>query len=125
MITRVHSATIPVTDQDRALDFYVNVLGWEKVTEWPMGPGMRFITVRPAEGSAEISLGSLDWLPEGWGTIGGHTGIGLEAEDVEETYRVLSERGVRFKGPVEEAPWGGKMVWFYDLDDNEFLIAGN
>ena len=61
---------------------------------------------------------------EGWKT-GLQTGIGLEAEDVEETCRVLSERGVRFKGPVEEAPWGGKMVWFYDLDDNEFLLAGN
>lgn len=123
MINRVHSATVLVSDQDAAVDFYVNKLGWSKATDYEMGPGMRFITVTPGNNSAEISLASTSWMPEGWGRIGGQTGIGLTSKDVDETCRVLSERGVRFKGPVEDAPWGGRVAWFYDQDDNEFILA--
>ena len=46
-ITKVQLFSIPVTDQDRARDFYVGVLGLELVREMPMGPGQRWVQVRP------------------------------------------------------------------------------
>lgn len=56
MITKIHSATVIVADQDTALDFYVNTLGWEKRQDAEVGPGYRFLTVAPAGGDAELVL---------------------------------------------------------------------
>jgi catechol 2,3-dioxygenase-like lactoylglutathione lyase family enzyme len=119
MITRVHSATVIDSDQDKALDFYVNTLGWQNVIDLPMGDGIRFITVTPAAGGTEISLGHHSWLGRG---PGGETGISLLSDDVRGDYAALSAKGVRFKGEPETMPWGDTAVWFYDLDGNEFFL---
>jgi hypothetical protein len=44
MISRIHSTTIVVADQEAALDFYVNTLGWEKAIDNQMGPDMLIST---------------------------------------------------------------------------------
>ena len=49
MITAIHTSTVFVTDQDKALDFYVNKLGFEKRMDQPMGPDNRWIEVAPPE----------------------------------------------------------------------------
>ena len=46
-------------DQDRALDFYVGTLGFVLVTDQPMGPGTRWIEVRPPKGETGLALFTL------------------------------------------------------------------
>ncbi|HYW11937.1 MAG TPA: VOC family protein [Longimicrobium sp.] len=132
MITYIHSATILVSDQERALDFYVNTLGWEKRIDQVMGDGYRFLTVGPVGGQAELALGPVHILG---GTPGvginagrgmeGASGISFAVEDVAGTYQTLTERGVQFSGPPEEMPWGDKATWLIDPDGNRFFLTGN
>ena len=123
MISRIHSATIVVADQDKALDFYVNTLGWQKVLDNQMGPDMRFLTVSPTSDGTQLVLGHPDWFPGTTGRgPGGETGISLITNDIDATYKELTAKGVRFKGEPETMPWGDKAAWFFDQDGNEFFL---
>ena len=55
-ITRVATAGIPVTDQERALEFYVGTLGFEKVMDGPFGDGGRWIEVAPTGATTTVAL---------------------------------------------------------------------
>lgn len=131
MISYIHSSTILVSDQERALDFYVNTLGWEKRIDATMGDGYRFVTVAPPGGQAELALGPVDVLggEPGQGITRGRgmegaSGITFAVDDVDETYRTLSARGVRFSGPPEPMPWGDRATWLFDPDGNRFFFTG-
>ena len=121
MISRIHSTTITVADQDAALDFYVNTLGWGKDIDQQMGPDTRFLTVVPPGAETQIVLGHASWF--GDEPAPSKRGITLVSPDIDATYTTLNERGVRFKGPLEAMPWGAKGTWFFDLDDNEFFLT--
>ena len=83
MISRIQSATIVVSDQDAALDFYVNTLGWNKGLDANVSESMRFVTVVPPDGGAELALGLASWFDGE--SMPKHTGITLMAHDVEAT----------------------------------------
>jgi catechol 2,3-dioxygenase-like lactoylglutathione lyase family enzyme len=119
MISRIHSASISVADQDAALDFYVNSLGWEKGDDAMFGEGMRWLTVFPPGAATQLVLAHASWS----GQPGGHTGISLISPDIDATYEALTAKGVRFKEPVAVMPWGAKAAWFYDIDGNEFFLV--
>ena len=121
LISHIHSVTIVVKDQDAALDFYTNTLGWEKVLDAPMGPEMRFLTVVPAGATTQLVLAHESWGGE-FAKRGGPTGISFITRDIDDTYKTFSERGVRFKEPIAMMPWGQRATWFYDIDDNEFFL---
>jgi len=121
MISHIHSTTIAVSDQDKALDFYVNTLGWTKELDNVMSEDMRFLSVAPPGGGAQLVLADPSWA--GNIKMGGHTGISLVAPDIDATYKELSERGVKFKEPVQTMPWGQKATWFTDPDGNEFFLV--
>ena len=55
-ITHVGMVGVPVTDQDRALDFYVGVLGFEKRVDVAHGPGARWVEVAPPGATTTIAL---------------------------------------------------------------------
>jgi catechol 2,3-dioxygenase-like lactoylglutathione lyase family enzyme len=121
MFSKIHSTTISVSDQDKALDFYVDTLGWEKAMDNPMGPDMRWLTVVPPGATTQLVLAHTSWA--GPLTPGENTGISLTTSDIDGMYETLTKRGVKFKGPVEEMPWGQKGAWFSDLDGNEFFVV--
>lgn len=132
MISYIHSTTIIVSDQERALDFYVNTLGWEKRIDAMMGDGYRFLTVAPVGGQAELALGPAQMftIQPGAGITRGRgmegaSGISFAVDDVDATYRTLVERGVQFSGPPEQMPWGDKATWMMDPDGNRFFLTGN
>ena len=56
MIRKMKFTSIPVRDQDRAVNFYVNILGFILQTDQPMGPGFRWIELRPPKGDTGIAL---------------------------------------------------------------------
>ena len=120
MISHMHSATVVVEDLEKALDFYVNTLGWEKALDIPMGE-YRFLTVVPPGSTTQLVLALERWAQSAI-KRGGHTGISFVTRDIDATYETLTARGVRFKQPVIETPWGDRATWFYDIDDNEFFL---
>jgi catechol 2,3-dioxygenase-like lactoylglutathione lyase family enzyme len=88
-ISDVHTITVPVADQDRALAFYVDKLGFEKRLDVSYGQGQRWIEVAPAGGTTTIAL-----PPRGTVTPGVDTGIRLTTLDAEADHGRLRERGV-------------------------------
>ena len=120
MITHIHSATVIVSDQDKALEFYTGTLGWEKEIDQPMGDG-RFITVKPKDGQASLALGTSAMFG---GTSAPTMGISLIADDVQKTYEELSAKGVKFTMKPEPMPWGDIGAHFEDPDGNSFYLNG-
>ena len=121
MITRARTVGVYVSNQDRALDFYVDKLGFEKRTDEPMGPEARWIEVAPAGAETVLVL----FTPPGQeDRIGTFSNIVFECDDIETTYRELRGRGVEFTEEPSEQPWG---MWaqFKDVDGNEFGLIQN
>jgi lactoylglutathione lyase len=120
MIKHVSLATVYVSDQDKALDFYVNKLGFEVRADDTMG-AMRWIQVAPKGAVTTIVLahGYGGWSED---KVGQFTGIGLEADDLEATYRELSSRGVEFTEKPSRQPWGTQSQ-FVDQDGNGYVLG--
>ena len=119
MIRKIKFTSIPVRDQDRALDFYVNKLGFTLVTDQPMGPGQRWIEVKPPRGDTGIAL----FTPPGQeDRIGTFAGASFDCDDVEKTYQELTANGVEFVKPPQKQPWG-TFAKFRDPDGNTFVLS--
>ena len=120
-ITQVGTVIIPVGDQDRALDFYVGKLGFEKRTDMPYGHGDRWIEVAPAGAATTIALAP----PREGDPTGIETNVGFSTDDIDADHMNLRERGVdaddevmRMGDPVPP------MFFFRDPDRNRYLIVG-
>ena len=117
-ITGVHTIGIPVSDQDRALGFYVGTLGFEKRLDADMGGGRRWIEVAPPGATITVALvRSRDGLPTGV-----ETGIRFLARDADALHADLRAGGV----DVDEVlRWPGvpPMFAFRDADGNGMEIV--
>jgi catechol 2,3-dioxygenase-like lactoylglutathione lyase family enzyme len=120
-ITKVGRVAVGVSDTDRALDFYVGTLGFEKVVDVPMGPDARWVEVKVAGGEAQIALAP---PPPGKPVGGADTGICLDTTDVDADHAALKAAGVdvddevsRFGGPVPP------MFWLRDPDGNALIVV--
>ena len=121
MLTHVNSIGVPVSDQDKAVDFYVNKLGFEKVQDSPMDEeGTRWIEVAPSGAQTHIVL-SKSQGPGEPREPGGFTGYIFASDDIEDTCATLEERGVKLTLPLSVEPWG-KWAQFADADGNEYGI---
>lgn len=119
MISHVKFVGVPVRDQDRALAFYTEKLGFRVATDQPMGGGQRWIELRL--GSAETRL--VLFTPEGHeDRVGTFWNGSLACDDVEKTYRELTAKGVAFDGPPKKEPWG-TYTTFRDPDGNQFVLG--
>jgi predicted enzyme related to lactoylglutathione lyase len=126
MITSVHSASIFVTDQDRALDFYVSKCGFQKQADMPMGPDSRWIEVVPPGAKTAVLLykptpqmPGADSYEQALSMIGKFSNILFNTDDLNRTYDELSSKGVAFPTPPEQQPWGWWAV-MADPDGNSF-----
>ena len=79
-INCVGRVCVTVADTDRALDFYVGTLGFEKVVDVPMGPGMRWVEVQVGDAQTTIAIAP---PPEGQQAGGSQTGIILYTSHVD------------------------------------------
>ena len=116
-ITGISVVSIPVSDQDRARDFYVDTLGFELLADTPMGPGMRWVQVRPPDSATSLTL--VTWFESM--SPGSNRGLVVECDDIDGTYGDLGARGVPFDGPIETAPWG-RFATFTDPDGNGIVL---
>lgn len=117
-ISRVQRLSIPVSDQDKARDFYVDALGLELVLEAPvtMGEDARWIEVSPD--GAETSIVLVTWLPA---SPGSGQGLMLETTDIDVDSERLRASGVTIEGPFE-TPWG-RQATLEDPDGNGIVLA--
>jgi catechol 2,3-dioxygenase-like lactoylglutathione lyase family enzyme len=120
-VTQVGRVCVTVADTDRAIDFYVDTLGFEKIVDVPMGPGMRWVEVSVAGAPTTIALAP---PPEGQQAGGSQTGICLDTSDVDADHEALKAAGVdvdpevsRFGGPVPP------MFWLRDPDGNSLIVV--
>jgi catechol 2,3-dioxygenase-like lactoylglutathione lyase family enzyme len=119
MIKMVKFVSIPTSDQDRALDFWTMKMGFRVATDQPMGDGQRWIEL----GIPGAETGVVLFTPEGHeDRIGGFFNGSFACDDVDYSYRQLSERGVVFDGPPEKQPWGN-FAKFRDPDGNQFVLS--
>jgi catechol 2,3-dioxygenase-like lactoylglutathione lyase family enzyme len=117
-IDKIQLISLPVSDQDRARDFYVNTLGLELVRDNPMGPEQRWVEVAPAGSPTGITL--VTWFPSM--APGSSKGLVLQTSDVDGDIARLKEAGVAVDGP-QEAPWG-RFATLDDPDGNGIVLAG-
>jgi catechol 2,3-dioxygenase-like lactoylglutathione lyase family enzyme len=133
MISRLSHSCFYVLDQDSALDFYVNKLGFKVHTDAPMSPGVRWITITtPDQPDFEINL-----MPITEGLMfdkesaehmrnlvkRGTFGYGVfECKDIYATYEELKTKGVHFsKTPTKE--FYGVVAMFKDDSGNWFSLG--
>lgn len=117
-ITHVQLLSVPVSDQDRAKNFYVNTLGFELRRDNPMGEDARWVEVAPK--GAETSITLVTWFPAM--PPGSLTGLVLQTGDIDGDCASLGEAGVELEGP-NDAPWGRQAV-IKDPDGNGIVLSG-
>jgi catechol 2,3-dioxygenase-like lactoylglutathione lyase family enzyme len=120
-IHQVGRVCVVISDTDRALEFYVDTLGFEKVVDVPMGPGQRWVEVAVSGTPTTIALAP---PPEGKEAGGAETGIILDTSDVAADHAALKAAGVdvddevtRYGDPVPP------MFWLRDPDGNSLIIV--
>ena len=121
MLEKVVYTSVFVSDQDRALDFYTNVLGLEQRIDNPTPGGPRFLTVAVKGQDVELVL----WP----GTPGQpqptEAGVPalctIETSDCRQAVEALTSRGVQFESEVLEHPWG-LTASFLDPDGNRVRL---
>jgi catechol 2,3-dioxygenase-like lactoylglutathione lyase family enzyme len=119
MIRGIKFASIPTHDQDRALAFYTEKLGFAVATDQPFSGTQRWIELRIPGAETRVVL----FTPDGWeDRIGTFTAISFWTDDVGATYAELGARGVEFTGPPQKADWGTSAI-FKDPDGNIFVLG--
>ena len=124
-ISKVGRVCVTVADTDRAIDFYVGTLGFEKVVDIPMGPDMRWVEVAipRAEATAETTI-ALAPPPEGEKAGDSQTGICLDTSDVDGAHSALKAAGADVDDEVtrygEPVP---PMFWLRDPDGNSLIVV--
>jgi len=120
---QVNLISVPVTDQEEAKDFYVHKLGFVELLDYPMGEefgrvgGKRWIMLAPPGGGAAITLTT--WFDD---LQPGVVKLAITCDDVDQTHRELTGRGVAAESP-SDAPQGGRQFGFSDPDGNHWLVT--
>jgi catechol 2,3-dioxygenase-like lactoylglutathione lyase family enzyme len=122
-VNKVATVIIPVSDQDKALDFYVGKLGFENRVDMPFGPGSeyRWIEVGLPDQDTTIALAP---PREGEPTVGRETGISLQTDDIDGYHARLRDAGVEVDEQVQRmgdpVP---PMFWFRDPEGNSLMVV--
>ena len=117
MLKKIEVISIPVKDQDKAIEFYVNKIGFKLLVDVPFDEDKRWVQL----GISEKNETTIALVDDSEKMSPGHLqGLVLYAEDIEETTKELKDRGVDIS-PVEKTPWG-KFVYFNDVDGNAWAI---
>ena len=119
MITHVKFVSIPTSNQDRALAFYTEKLGFKVVTDQPFNETHRWIELRIASSETRFVLFGMDaaMMKEG-----GQFNGALACDNLDKTYEELKAKGVEFPAPPTKQPWGAFAV-LKDPDGNQFVLS--
>jgi catechol 2,3-dioxygenase-like lactoylglutathione lyase family enzyme len=119
-ISHLATVIVPVSDQDRAIGFYLDKLGFEKRTDVPMDESNRWVEVAPPGAASTVALVP----PRGGEPTGIETRVVFESADIDADHARLRDQGVdvdeavvRMGGPVPP------MFFFRDQDGNRLAIV--
>jgi catechol 2,3-dioxygenase-like lactoylglutathione lyase family enzyme len=126
MIRKLLYLTIVVKDQTRALEFYTDVLGFEKIADYQPEGGPRWLTISPKGQDIQMNLFLVGSYPPGtpqsrWQPGGDGPAWTLLSDDCRKDFEYLKSRGVRFLAEPTEYPWGVGAT-FSDPDGNTFSL---
>lgn len=113
---RVLRVTIRVRNQEEALHFYTETLGFEKRADFPMGPNKRWVTVASKDDQVvELVLQPTDWFDgeerqRHDSLVGKDPTIVFQVDDCRGNYVKLSALGVKFSTPPTDRPYGIEAV---------------
>ena len=115
MDMRIELVMVPVSDIDRARDFYAS-LGWNVDHDQVVDESTRFVQITPPGSACSIAfgMGIADTAP------GSLRGIQLVNKDADAALALLREKNVDADG-VDEQPWG-RFVTFRDPDGNQYTL---
>ena len=125
MINHVGTVSLFVNDQQRAKEFYTNVLGFELRADAPLFPGAtaRWIAVAPQGAQTEIIL----YLPdENWDhyrqVVGKSQALTIDVTNMATVHEQLKARGVVFVQEPDVQPWG-TFAMIEDSEGNHLLLV--
>jgi catechol 2,3-dioxygenase-like lactoylglutathione lyase family enzyme len=131
MITNISLVTIYCLDQDKARDFYVDVLGFEVRADVTMGEGFRWLAIgHPSQPELAATLmipgpplddEAADFYRRQLGK-GQTGGLGLKVDDCRKTYEELSAKGVDFVQEPSDRPYGVEAV-MRDVSGNWLVLV--
>jgi predicted enzyme related to lactoylglutathione lyase len=116
MIKGIKFCSIPVADQERALEFYTDKLGFAVATDQAMGE-YRWIELRIPGAETRVVL----W-PGQPDKVGTFAGLSFFTDNVEKTYTELSAKGVEFTQKPKTESWGTSTI-FKDSEGNSFVMG--
>ena len=116
-ITGVEIVSVPVSDQDRARDFYVELLGLELIRDTQMGP-LRWVQLggRGGRGTTLTLVTWFETMP-----AGSLKGLVLETDDLDGDVERLRAAGLDFPDGIQDQPWGS-FVTLADPDSNGLVL---
>ena len=119
-MTTLGRVLVPVADQDKAIAFYTQMLGFTVTADAPFGEGDRWVEVTPPGGGAAIAVTP----PQGEYQPGRMTGISLGSADPRADHAELAGKGV----DVDAETWGGDGTvplgfFLRDQDKNQLMMV--
>jgi len=119
VLKSIKFTSVPVSDQDRALQFYTRKLGLRVMTDAPFDGRQRWIELAIPRAETRLVLFT---APGQERLMGGFMNIAFAADDVEATARELKAAGVEFVQEPRKADWGTSAI-FKDPDGNQFVLS--
>ncbi|MGW1952037.1 VOC family protein [Streptomyces sp. NPDC001920] len=117
---------LPVSDIDRARDFYRDKVGFHVDIDQEVMPGMRIVQLTPPGSGCSIALGDSIWDMTQGATVpepGSYQGLQLCVADIKAAHAELVERGLDVSEPVQYAPDdGATFMYFKDPDGNGWSV---
>lgn len=113
---KLELVAVPVSDVDRAKDFYVETIGFNPDHDHVVSADVRFVQLTPPGSGCSIAIGKglTSAKP------GSAEGLQLVVADIEAAKAELASRGLD-TGPIQDFPWG-RFVFFADPDGNRWAV---
>ncbi len=115
---------IPVSDVDRAKEFYAEKVGFHVDLDGEVAPGLRIVQLTPPGSGCSIALAEGLEIPTGTPRPGTYHGLQLCVPDIHRAYEELTARGLEVSEPVSfvEGQDGATFMYFSDPDGNGWAV---
>lgn len=116
-VTRINFQSIPVADQDRALEFYTANLGFSVHTDVPYGENWRWIFLTLPGAETRLQFASTSDMQ-----INGKPALCLVCDSVDDEAEKLKAAGVTITDGPADAPWQPGVRWLMIRDSEDNLV---
>ena len=112
--------SLRILDYDKAVAFYVDVLGFEIDFEWRNEPGLPvYMGIRRGTLHAHLSE------YEASGRPGQGRGMTLDVDDADAWYEALKRKGISFEREIQDQPWGARDFMLHDPFGNLIVVTSS